>query len=173
MTPAPAAICLQIVQKEHKKLPQIGCILKVQSGRRTDLPLKWIQLPFQRSPRPHRSPAQQGGRPRLRHPTVPPPMPGNRRAADRLLTLSRFGAEFLIQDSTGTFPFSRCCPFSLQTVVRPGRRQPTGRTPAKPCAKMRKAPGLLLAGRRALFVWAEIRSHSRPRIGPAGPGRPG
>lgn len=64
MTPAPAAICLQIVQKEHKKLPQIGCILKVQSGRRTDLPLKWIQLPFQRSPQ-----------------TSPQPRPAGRQAA--------------------------------------------------------------------------------------------
>lgn len=64
MTPAPAAICLQIVQKEHKKLPQIGCILKVQSGRRTDLPVKWIQLPFQRSPQ-----------------TSPQPRPAGRQAA--------------------------------------------------------------------------------------------
>ena len=78
----------QSVQKVHKKLPQISSILRVQSGRRENLLTKWIYFLLKRVPQTLDAGTARTSRRRLRHPTVPPPMPGNRRAADRLLTLS-------------------------------------------------------------------------------------
>ena len=51
----------QSVQKVHKKLPQIGCILRVQSGRRENLLTKWNYSLLKRAPKP--SPPRGPNRP--------------------------------------------------------------------------------------------------------------
>lgn len=65
---------------------------------------------------------------RLRHPTVPPPMPGNRRAADRLLTLST-PVEFPIQTAPALLLFHGAVFFSVSRTTR-SRGSPFPRPPA-------------------------------------------
>lgn len=65
---------------------------------------------------------------RLRHPTVPPPMPGNRRAADRLLTLST-PVEFPIQTAPALLLFHGAVFFCVSRPAR-SRGSPFPRPPA-------------------------------------------
>lgn len=133
----------QTVQKVHKKLPQIGCILRVQSGRRENLLTKWIYFLLKKGP----------PNPRRRHgPNKPPAAPtsycspaharqspGGGQTTD---TLHSGGVSDT--DSAGSSPFSRRCLF-LRVEAGTLQREPVS-------APARRCPGcLLMAGSREFF----------------------
>ena len=105
----------QSVQKVHKKLPQIGCILRVQSGRRQNLLTKWIYFLLKKG-----SPS-----PRRRHgPNRPPAAPtsycspahARQSPGGGQTTYPLHPGGVFIQDSAGSSPFSRRCLFCVPTV---------------------------------------------------------
>ena len=89
----------------------------MQSGRRENLLTKWIYFLLKRVPQTLDAGTARTSRRRLRHPTVPPPMPGNRRAADRLLTLST-PVEFPIQTAPALLLFHGAVFFSVSRMTR-------------------------------------------------------
>ena len=94
-----------ICSKSPQKAATNWLYTKGAVGEETKPPHKVDLLPFEKgSPKTLDAGTARTSRRRLRHPTVPPPMPGNRRAADRLLTLST-PVEFPIQTAPALLLF--------------------------------------------------------------------
>ena len=77
-----------ICSKSPQKAATNWLYTKGAVGEERKPPHKMELLPFEKGPQTLAAARPEQAAGGLRHPTVPPPMPGNRRAADRLLTLS-------------------------------------------------------------------------------------
>lgn len=112
-----------ICSKSPQKAATNWLYTKGAVGEERKPPHKMELLPFEKGPQTLAAARPEQAAGGLRHPTVPPPMPGNRRAADRLLTLSAL-VEFSYRTAPALLLFHGAvrflCPARAQELPGPG-----------------------------------------------------